>query len=161
MVGALNQEAPYDWATFLHERLTSTSPDAPTGGIDNGGWKVVFTAEPQKTTGRREVPVDLYSIGLQLSQDGTVSDANGGGPSFKAGISPGMKVVAVDGRAYTHERLEDAIKNGTSGSAPIALLVVNDEYYRTCQVEYHGGLRYPHLERNAARPDYLDELIKP
>ena len=161
VVRALNQIAPYDWAAFLHERLTSTSPDAPVGGIENGGWKVVFTAEPQRTTGRREIPADLYSIGLQLSQDGTVSDAIVGGPAFKAGISPGMKVVAVDGRAYTHDRLEDAIQNSTGGSAPIALLVVNDDYYRTCQVDYHGGLRYPHLERDASKPDYLDDLIKP
>jgi len=161
IVRALNQIAPYDWATFLHERLTSTSPDAPVGGIENGGWKVVFTGEPQKTTGRREVPADLYSIGLQLSADGTVSDAIVGGPAFKAGITPGMKVVAVDGRAYTHDGLEDAIKNSKDGSQPIALLVVNDDYYKTCSVDYHGGQRYPHLQRDASKPDYLDELIKP
>ena len=72
-----------------------------------------------------------------------------------------MKVVAVDGRAYTHDRLEDAIKGSQGGSQPIALLVVNDDYYKTCQVDYHGGLRYPHLERDAGKPDYLDDLIKP
>ena len=161
VVRTLNQVAPYDWSTFLHERLTSTAADAPTGGIESSGWKVVFTPEPQKTTGRREIPADLYSIGLQLSQDGTVSDAIVGGPAFKAGISPGMKVMAVNDRAYTHERLEDAIKSSQSGSQPIALLVVNDDYYTTCRVEYHGGLRYPHLERDSSKPDYLDALIKP
>jgi predicted metalloprotease with PDZ domain len=161
VVRALNQIAPNDWASFLHERLTSTSANAPTGGIENGGWKVVFTPEPQKSTGRRDIPADLYSIGLQLRDDGTVGDAIYGGPAFKAGITPGMKVVAVNGRAYTHDRLEDAIKASTKGSEPIALLVVNDDYYRTCNVEYHGGERYPHLERETGEADYLDELIKP
>lgn len=161
VVHALNQVAPYDWAAFLHERLTSTSADAPVGGIENGGWKVVFTTEPQKTRGRREIPGDLYSIGLELSEDGTVRDAIVGGPAFKAGISPGMKVVAVDGRAYTHDRLEDAIKRSKDAPQPIALLVVNDDYYTTCQVDYHGGVRYPHLERATAKADYLNELIKP
>jgi predicted metalloprotease with PDZ domain len=161
VVAALNQIAPHDWAAFLRGRITSTSADAPTGGIENAGWKLVFTAEPQKTTGRREIPADLYSVGLQLSSDGTVTDSIVGGPAFKAGIAPGMKVVAVDSHAYTHDRLEDAIKAAKDGSQPIALLVVNDEYYKTCNIDYHGGPRYPNLERATGKPDYLDELIKP
>jgi predicted metalloprotease with PDZ domain len=160
VVATLNQVTQYDWSTFLHDRVTSTSAAAPTGGIENGGWKVVFTAEPQKTTGRREVPADLYSVGLQLSADGTVSDSIVGGAAFKAGITPGMKIVAIDGRAYTHDRLQDAIKDAKDRSQPIAMLIVNDEYFKTCNVDYHGGIRYPHLERDAGKPDYLDELIK-
>ena len=49
-------------------------------------------------------------------------------------------------------------KNSTQ---QISLLVVDDDYYKTCVVDYHGGERYPHLMRDAAKPDYLDELIKP
>lgn len=160
VVSALNRVAPYDWAAFLRGRITSTSADAPTGGIESGGWKLVFTAEPQKSSGRREIPPDLYSVGLQLSPDGTVADAIVGGAAFKAGIAPGMKIVAINGRAYTHERLEDAIKDATTSSEPITFLVVSDEYYKTCTVDYHGGPRFPHLERDAGKPDYLDELIK-
>ncbi len=161
MVRTLNQVAPYDWASFLHERLTSTSPEAPLGGIENGGWKLTFTAEPQKTTGRRQIPPDLYSVGLELAEDGTVRDAVVGGPAFKAGITPGMKIVAVDDRVYTHDRFEEAIRSGTSDSKPIAVLVLNDDYYSTRQIDYHGGLRVPHLVRDPSKPDYLDQLIEP
>jgi len=37
---------------------------------------------------------------------------------------------------------------------------VND-YFQTSTINYHGGDRYPHLVRDDAKPDYLDELIKP
>jgi predicted metalloprotease with PDZ domain len=87
-------------------------------------------------------------------------DSVAGGPAFNAGISPGMKVAGVDGRLYTHDVLEDAIKAAADSSAPITLLVVDDDYYRTTAIDYHGGERYPHLVREDGKPDYLDELIK-
>ena len=161
LVGALNAIAPFDWATFLHTRLDSTAPEAPTGGIENGGWKIVFNGEPSKLTGRRGTPSDIYSIGLQLSPDGGVGDSIVGSPAFEAGISSGMKVIGVNGRVYTHDLLEDAIKAAKDSAQPITLLVVNDDYINTATVKYNGGSRYPHLVRDEPKPDYLDELIKP
>jgi predicted metalloprotease with PDZ domain len=160
LVAALNALAPFDWASFFHTRLDSTAPEAPTGGIENGGWRVVFGGEPSKLTGRRGGATDVYSIGLQLSPDGAVSDSIVGGPAFDAGISSGMKVIGVNGRVYTHDLLEDAIKASKDSSEPISLLVVNDDFIKTATINYHGGERYPHLVRNEQKPDYLDELIK-
>jgi predicted metalloprotease with PDZ domain len=161
LVSALNTIAPYDWATFLHQRLDSTSPDAPTGGIENGGWKVIFNAEQSRQQGRRANAGDVYSIGLQVGPDGTVADSIVGGPAFQAGVSAGMKVVGVNGRVFTPDLLADAINAAKDPSQPITLLVVSDDYYRTCVIDYHGGPRYPHLVRDDSKPDYLDELIKP
>jgi predicted metalloprotease with PDZ domain len=160
LVGTLNTIAPFDWATFLHSRLDSTAPEAPTGGIENGGWKVVFSGEPAKLSGRRGAPSDIYSIGLQLGGDGSVGDSIVGSSAFEAGISSGMKVIGVNGRVYNHELLEDAIKASKDSTQPITLLVVNDDYINTATINYHGGQRYPHLVRDEAKPDYLDELIK-
>ena len=131
------------------------------GGIENGGWKVVFNSQPSKLQGRRGNPGDVYSIGLEMGKDGAVMDAIVGSPAFKAGISSGMKVMGVNGRLYTQDLLEDAIKAAKDSPQPITLLVVVDDYFRTCAIDYHGGERYPHLERDAGRPDYIDELIKP
>jgi predicted metalloprotease with PDZ domain len=160
LVASLNSIAPYDWATFLHTRLNSTAPEAPTGGIENGGWKVVFQSEPAKLGGRRGAPSDIYSIGLQLGNDGSVADSIVGGPAFQAGISSGMKVIAVNGRVYTHDLLEDAIKAAKDSTQPITLLYVTDDYINTATINYHGGARYPHLVRDEQKPDSLDELIK-
>jgi predicted metalloprotease with PDZ domain len=160
LVAALNAIAPFDWATFFHTRLDSTAPESPTGGIENGGWKVVFSGEPSKLTGRRGAATDIYSIGLQLGADGSVGDSLVGSPAFAAGISSGMKVIGVNGRVYTHDLLEDAIKDAKDSSQPISLIVVNDDYINTTTVNYHGGSRYPHLVRDDQKPDYLDDLIK-
>jgi hypothetical protein len=72
-----------------------------------------------------------------------------------------MKVIGVNGRVYTHDLLEDAIKDAKDSSQSISLIVVNDDYINTAIVNYHGGSRYPHLERDEKKPDYLDDLIKP
>ena len=161
VVSALNGIAPFDWAGFFHQKLTSTSPDAPVGGIENGGWKVVYTEKPSKVPGRRGGAGDAYSIGLQVGEDGSVTDSIVGGLAFKAGITSGMKVVAVNSRVYTHDLLQDAIKASKDTANPIVLLVIVDDYYKTCTIDYHGGERYPHLQRDDSKPDYLDDLIKP
>jgi predicted metalloprotease with PDZ domain len=160
LVSALNAIAPYDWATFFHTRLDSTAAEAPVGGIENGGWKVVMNDKPPRTPERRGGAGDTYSIGLQLGPDGTVVDAIIGGPAFKAGLSSGMKVIGVNGRVFTQELLEDAIKGAKDNAEPITLLVVSDEYIHTVNVDFHGGQQYPHLVRVDEQPDYLDELIK-
>ena len=161
LVSSLNSVAPYDWAGFLHQHLDSKSAEAPIGGIENGGWKMTYNAEPIGLPGRRGGAGDAYSIGLQLGEDGSVSDSIVGGPAYKAGIVSAMKVIGVDGRLYTHDRLEDAIKAAKDASAPISLTYVDDDYIHTAKIDYHGGIRYPHLTREESKSDYLDELIKP
>jgi predicted metalloprotease with PDZ domain len=160
LVGDLNKIAPFDWATLFHTRLDSTAAEAPVGGIENSGWKVAFSAEPSKLEGRRSTPNTLYSIGLQIAADGAVSDAIVGSPAFEAGVSSGMKIMGVNGRVFTSELLDDAIKASKENSQPITLLALVDDYFKTCTINYHGGLRYPHLVREDGKPDYLDELAR-
>jgi predicted metalloprotease with PDZ domain len=159
VVQALNSVAPYDWAGFLRGKLDSTSAEAPVGGIENGGWKMVYNSEHLKLPGRRGNVGDVYSIGLQVSDDGAVSESIVGGPAFNAGIGPGMKLVGVNGHVYTRDVLEDAIKESKDGGS-ISLMLVIDDYYKTFTVDYHGGQRYPHLVRDEGKPDLLDEVIK-
>ena len=160
-VSDLNGIAPYDWATFFRNHLDSTAPEAPMGGIENGGWKLVFNDKPLKLAGRRGNFGQTYGIGLQLKEDGSVVDAIVGSPAFEAGISSGMKLMAVNERVFTPDVLLDAIKASKDTTQPISLLVLSDDYFRTFPVNYHGGERIPHLERIEQKPDYLDELIKP
>jgi len=132
--------------------LDSKSPDAPTGGIENGGWKVTYNDQPIHLPGRRGNAGDAYSIGLQLGEDGSVGDSIVGGPAYSAGISSGMKVIGVNGRVYTHDLLEDAIAAAKGSTQPITLTYVNDDYIRTATIDYHQGARYPHLTRDDSKP---------
>ncbi len=161
LLQTLNEVAPYDWAGFFHQHLESTSVAMPESGIRNGGWKVEFTDQPLHLASHHGVTGDLYSIGLQLSSDGTVIDSVVGSPAFKSGISSGMKVVGVNDHVYTQDVLQEAIQAAKGKVAPINLLVINDDYYRLCPVRYDGGARYPHLVRDESKPDYLDDLAKP
>ena len=108
----------------------------PTGGIENAGWAAEFNDKPLHMTGRRGTVGDVYSIGLLLDGDGAVTDSIVGSPAFEAGISPGMKVVGVNGRVYTHDLLEDAIKAAKDTTGPITLLVVDDEAISRRAVTY-------------------------
>jgi len=162
LVQMLNQVVKYDWAGFWNSRLTSTSPDAPKGGIEASGWTLSFTSEPP-LPGRasRRISDTTFTIGLEVGRDGHISDAIYGGPAFRAGLAPGMKIAAVNGRAFTPEILNDAINASKGNSRPIELLAIVDDYYKTFSIDYHDGERNPHLVRIAEKPDYLEELLKP
>jgi predicted metalloprotease with PDZ domain len=165
IVATLNGLATYDWSGFLRTRLDSLAPHTPIEAVENSGWKIVYNEksnEMQDVNDSMRKRVNLtFSIGLTLSEDGAVADVIHGGPSYNAGIGPGMKITAVNGKQYSADELKEAIAAAKNSAAPIQLLVANGAQYQTCSVDYHGGLRYPHLERDASRPDLLTEIYHP
>jgi C-terminal processing protease CtpA/Prc len=102
----------------------------------------------------------LFSIGLQLREDGTITDTTEGMPAAIAGIGPGMKLIGVNGRHYSPEILHNALKAGKGGNVPLELLVENTDYYKIYKLDYHGGERYAHLVRDESKPDLLTEIYK-
>ncbi len=160
-----NQIAPYPVGEILSSTSDSVSPKAPLGGIEASGWKVVYTdVEPQMLKAEESVHSVMsaaYSIGLFLKNDGTIIDSIVTMPAYKAGIAPGMKLVAVNGRRFTPDVLHAALRASVHSSQPLRLLVVNDDYYKTYKIDYHGGERYPHLVPEPGRPDLLDQILKP
>ena len=165
VVNGLNAIAPYDWKMFFQTRVYDLAPRAPLGGIVNGGWRLAYTNEVpallKTREGQRKVTDLSYSLGLTLGAEGGINDVLPGTPADAAGVGTGMKLVAVNGRAWTPENLRAAVKAAATNSAPIALLVENDDYYQTCALNYHGGEKYPVLERDPAKSDLLDEIVKP
>lgn len=164
VVSNLNATQPYDWAGFLTHRLTTKVDHAPLGGIERGGYRIVYTDQPNSMTQAREGLGGLdawYSLGLHISGSGALGDVLFYSPAYKAGLGPGMKIIAVNGRQYTTALMHDAIRNSKTSQSPIELIVENTGYYRTVKIDYHGGERYPHLERVNATPDLLDAILQP
>ncbi len=165
IVSTLSQVVPYDWREFWTERLTNHGPGAPLGGIEGSGWKVVYddTRSPlvQAEEGERSAVNAAYSIGLWLKNDGSVTDTVEGMPAAQAGIGPGMKLVAVNGKKFSKDVLGDALRAGKNSNAGLELLVENTEYYKTYKLDYHGGEKFPHLARDETKPDVLSQIIKP
>ena len=160
---ALNAIESYDWSAFLRQRLDEHA--APLDGFAASGWKLVYTDKPSayQKTAETEIKVADHSasIGLTVStKDNKIADVKWNGPAFKAGISPGGTILAVQGREFTPDRLKDAIAAGASG-APIELLIRDAEIYRTYRVDYREGLKYPHLERIAGTSDHLSAILAP
>jgi predicted metalloprotease with PDZ domain len=158
VVKTLNGVVAYDWAPYLRARLDGHK--GPIDGIARSGWKLVYNDKPSeavKSAEMRRKSVDLtYSVGLSLSAKGEVGDVLWDSPAFTAGISPGMTVMAVNGKEFSGDAIKDAVK----AKQPLDLLVKNFDAYKTVRVNYTGGLVYPHLERDTSRPDWLGELLK-
>ena len=164
VVRALNQVQPYDWATFLHARLDSHGPGAPLDGLARSGWRLTYTdtqSAMQKAADTGRKVTDLtFSLGLAVSSDNTVRSVLWGGPAFRAGLAPGNKLEAVGGLALdSPDTLADAVTAALGGTAPLELLVRDGARFRSVRIDYHGGLRYPHLERIAGTADVLGEIL--
>src|SRR6185312_6856995 len=151
---------------FLRARADALDPPL-LDGLAASGWKLVYTDTPsayeKQYNSRPESSRHMYnfawSIGLTLTKGGEINDVRWNGPAFKAGVSTGATVVAVNGQAYSSDALKEAITAAKADKAPIQLLLKYLGNLQTVPVDYHGGLQYPHLERIAGTPDYLDQII--
>jgi len=169
LVAALNRIAPYDWRGFFEKRVYDIAPQPPLGGIDRGGWKLSFSADPNKQITDREASrhyLDLrFSLGITVSTEGDdsgiLADVIPDLPAAIAGLAPGMKITAINGHSFTADTLRGAISDAQGGDQPIKLLVEQDGLYHSYDLDYHGGERYPHLVRRSGTPDWLGQIIKP
>jgi predicted metalloprotease with PDZ domain len=165
LVSNLNGIARYDWARFFGDRLDSINQSAPLGGIRDSGWQLVYNDTPNEMLEAENSVSGMgdftSSIGLRIKQDGSVVDAIPGMPAFESGISPYMKIVAVNGRQFSLDELKRAIQNTKSGQAKILMETNNAGQIKSHAIDYHEGSRVPHLDRIKDAPDYLSDILKP
>jgi predicted metalloprotease with PDZ domain len=165
VVKALNAVQPYEWAKFLRTRLDGHGPGAPLDGLTRAGWKLAYSDKPTEFLKAQE---DLsksanfqYSLGFSVGADGKLEAFQWDGVGFKAGLSGGTTLLAVNGRAYKAELLRAAVTAAKDGKEPINLLVKKGNLYQTVSLDYHGGLKYPRLERIEGTPDRLEAILQP
>ena len=166
VVDALHKVQPFDWAPVLRSRLDGHGSGAPLDGLARAGWKLVYNDTPSdysKSADEQRKSTDFsYSLGMAVKADGGVAAVQWDGVAFRAGLAGNSTIVAVNNRAYKGDVLKAAVKAAVKNSkAPIELLVKQGANYRTIALDYHGGLRYPHLERIAGTKDRLATILKP
>jgi predicted metalloprotease with PDZ domain len=169
VVRALNAVTPFDWAGFLRARVDAITAHAPLGAIERGGWKLVYNDQPNlfdkakaKEKGKPMKSSDFsYSIGTSVDEEGKLDDVIVDSPAYKAGVGPGMKLIAVNGQAFSPEIMRAALKEAHENRRAIELLIENAQFFKTYSVAYFDGERNPHLERVADQPDMLGEILKP
>lgn len=165
LVRTLNEVAPYDWAALLRERVAATSTHGPLGGVERGGWKLVYSDKPNASIQALEKLAKFadfsYSLGFTVNDDGKLDDVIVGSPAYQAGLGAGMKLVAVNDRKFSSSVLRTALKEAQSNNRPIQLLIENAQFFKTYPVVYHDGDKNPHLEPVAGEPDILGNILKP
>ena len=171
IVKDLNEVAPHDWAKFLYDRVDRINAHVDTEGIERGGYRLVY--RPTRTSYEKTIlsdpQMDLYwasedfwfSLGLALTKEGVIRDVVVGSAADKALLTPGSRILAVNGRVFTGDALRAAVREAKGTSEAIHLLVQSESYVRTYDVDYHDGPRYPALERIEGSAAYLDEIGKP
>jgi predicted metalloprotease with PDZ domain len=165
VISTLNATWPYDWAGFIHDRVYTVAPHAPTNGITAGGWRMAWAdslgpLQMAREKADKEVTED-YSLGIRLKDpEGTVIDVVPGTPADVAGVAPDMKLVAVNGRRYSSDVLRDAIA-ASKQNGKVELLCENKEFYRTYVLTYRDGRRHPVLVRDNGVRDFVSEILAP
>ena len=164
VINALNQVVAYDWRGFWTDRLTNHGPGAPLGGIEDSGWKLFYDETRSEITRAWEEDfrtIDAsFSIGITVKEDGEIEDTVEGMDAARAGIGPGMKIVAVNGRRFTPQVFREGLMASKEASRKLELLIENTDYFRTVSLDYHQGESYPHLMRNQSKPDLLGDMIR-
>jgi predicted metalloprotease with PDZ domain len=165
IVNTLNRVQPYDWRGYLQRKVYNIAPEAPLDGINQGGYKLVYTSEPTKwiKSGEKQGKSNdlTYSGGFTVGNDGKIGSVLWDSPAFNAGLVIGAENDAGNGRKFDADALKQAIKDATGKGPSPELLIHDGEVYRTVKLDWHGGLRYPRLERVGSAPGTLDALLAP
>jgi predicted metalloprotease with PDZ domain len=169
LIKDLNEVVKYDWAGFLHDRVDLINPHADLEGITRGGYKLIYQDHPSESIagmmsgGRRGGggPNVWYSLGLQVGGDGTIYDVRWGSLADKAKLAPGQKLIAIDGKVFSGEALEQAITAAKTGTDPLKFLMQSQDYITPVSIDYHDGMKYPVMVRVEGTKDYLDEITTP
>ncbi len=164
VIEALNAVAPYDWKTYFARRVEVVAETPPLEGITGGGWKLAFTEKPTDLFSSMEglsKGVNLTdSVGFQVSADGLIGDIVPDSVAAKAGLAPGMKLLAVNGRRFTPDGLKTAVASTKTGGK-VELLAESGDFFKTHALDYKGGARYPRLEKAEGKADVLADIVKP
>lgn len=165
LVAALNSVQPYGWRAFLRDRIYKLAPNVPEEGITQGGYRLTYSDTPPAWLKHSYTPESYVSfatsLGFSVKGTGELGSVWWDSPAFKAGITPDMRLEAVNGKAFTLDVLRNAVINAEKSASPIQLLVRRGNVLKTISVDYHGGLRYPGLSRVNAVPDLLDAILAP
>jgi predicted metalloprotease with PDZ domain len=164
IVKAMNTVQPYDWAEFFRTRVYEVSPSVPENGFTQGGYRLVYNDHQSEWMKKADpmAPTSFStSLGFSVKPDGGLAGVVWEGPAYKAGITPDMNLQAVNGQKYTPTVLREAIVAAEQSQEPIKLLLKRADEFTIINIDYHKGLRYPHLERTDSQSDYLDAILAP
>jgi predicted metalloprotease with PDZ domain len=161
---ALNTVQPFDWAGFFRARVSEVNPNVPENGFTQGGYRLVYNdKEPEwmKKADSSRGTSFAASLGFSVKSDGSLDSVWWDSLAFKAGMTSDMQLQAVNDQTYTAAGLRENILAAEKSKEPIKLLLKRGDEFVSVSLDYHGGMRYAHLERVETTPDRLDAILAP
>jgi predicted metalloprotease with PDZ domain len=143
--------------------LNRLRPGAPLEGLKAAGWRLALTETPSTMHLAHEADdkdLDLrYSLGFYVDDEGaTIGDVIPRSPADRAGASPGSHLIALNGYKWSKDLLHDTLAAPAEARGGLALLVEKDNRFKTLDLEYAGGERYPNLLREPGTEDLLKQI---
>jgi predicted metalloprotease with PDZ domain len=166
VVEALGAVQAYDWSGFWTTRLNRLRAAAPLEGLQAAGWRLALNETPSVMHLAHEADdkdLDLrYSLGFFVDDDrATIGDVIPRSPADAAGAAPGSHIIALNGYKWSKELLHDTLDAPPDAAGTITLLIEKDDMYKTLELKYAGGERYPNLVRETGTPDLLSQIAHP
>ena len=163
IVKHLKATADYDWEPFLLHRVSQPLESLPLDLVGRLGYRLQYAAHPTAPSrGRRgrDAISARHSLGLTFHPDGQIADVVPGMIGDRARLAPGMKVMGINGRLFSPQRLQDALADSVA-LRKIELLLLEEDRFRTVVLDYAEGPKYVELVRDNSKPDLLAEILKP
>ena len=160
---ALSAVCPYDWHAFFETRVYQANSAPPTDGSRGGRLEAGANNEtPNRDRfyppGFEAASAQWYSIGASVKTDGTIADVLPATPADQAGLGPHMTILSS---TVARSRLDasDGSDRASASTASLSVVVKNFSTVQSRDIQYAGGLRYPHLERIAGSRGLLTEIL--
>jgi predicted metalloprotease with PDZ domain len=162
ILAILRELADFDWDAFFARRTSQPLDALPLEVVSRCGYRLRYAAEPSGYLRYQErgTVSALDSLGLSFSAEGRILNVVPGMIGDRAGLAPGMKVIGVNSKTFSRQRLLDALADSVA-FRKIEFLLVEGEEFRTVSLNYSDGLRYLELIRDPSKPDILAEILKP
>ncbi len=165
IVKDLQDLADFEWEAFLLKRVAQPIEELPLEVVSRCGYKIQYSTRlPGEQISRQFRGAGGVSaqdsIGLSFGGDGIITEIVAGGIGDRAGLAHGMKVIGVNNKTFSRQRLLDALAQSVKRHK-IEFLLVEGEDFRTIVLDYSGGPRYLELVRDSSKPDILAEILKP
>lgn len=164
IVRLLKATADFDWEPFLTQRISRPLDALPLDLVGRIGYRLQYApslSDPDAARVRDRGSISAqHSLGLTFSGDGRINDVVPGMAGDRARLAPGMKVMGINGRLFSSQRLHDALADSVA-LRKIELLLLEGDRFRTIVFDYADGPKYLKLVRDEARPDVLADILKP
>ncbi|HEY9130883.1 MAG TPA: hypothetical protein VIM98_03930, partial [Dyella sp.] len=162
---ALHAVADIDWETFFASRIDRAGAPVPLNGLHEAGWSVTYDDTPNRFADSVQKDGGAFNfsttLGFWIAQDGTIQDVASGSPAAQHAMASGWRITAVNGGPWSLESLREALRPARHAKAPIRLKLAYMDIVRTLEIDWHEGLRVPHLYRQPSSPDVLGRIFAP